>query len=103
MENVDLEEGKILVDEKWLTEDEIRYAIKIKVESDDYNVAELASALKTLINEMNKSTVLKVRVPREVADEFEKLSREMDESIESILRNILTAGHGNLNQCYLAA
>ena len=68
-----LEEGKIKVNGKWLTEDEIRYAIKMKVDSDDYNVADYAVALRTLINEMNKSTILKVRVPREMAEEFEKI------------------------------
>ena len=89
MEHINLEEGRILVEGKWLTEDEIRYAIKMKVESDDYNVAELAKALQTLINEMNKSTVLKVRVPKEVAEEFEKMSKEGNETVESILRGIL--------------
>lgn len=89
MENIDLEEGKIKVNGKWLTEDEIRYAIKMKVDSDDYNVADYAVALRTLINEMNKSTILKVRVPREMAEEFEKISDERGESVESMLRGIL--------------
>jgi pilus assembly protein FimV len=89
MENIDLEEGKIRIKGKWLTEDEIRYAIKMKVSSDDYNVGELATALQTLITEMNKSTVLKVRVPKEMADEFQKLSDENDESIESLLRAVI--------------
>lgn len=89
MENIDLEEGKIKVNGKWLTEDEIRYAIKMKVDSDDYNVADYAVALRTLINEMNKSTILKVRVPREMAEEFERISDERGESVESMLRGIL--------------
>jgi hypothetical protein len=89
MENIDLEEGKIRIKGKWLTEDEIRYAIKMKVSSDDYNVGELATALQTLITEMNKSTVLKVRVPKEMADEFQKLSDENEESIESLLRAVI--------------
>lgn len=89
MESINLEEGKIRVDGKWLTEDEIRYAIKMKVSSDDYNVADFAVALKTLITEMNKSTVLKVRVPKKMAETFEELSRERGQSVESMLRNIL--------------
>lgn len=89
IENIDLEEGKIRVNGKWLTEDEIRYAIKMKVSSDDYNVSDLAVALKTLISEMNKSTVLRIRVPKEMAEEFEELSRNRGESIESLLRDIL--------------
>ncbi len=89
MENIDLEEGKIRVKGKWLTEDEIRYAIKMKVSSDDYNVADLANALQTLITEMNKSTVLKVRVPKEMAEEFAKIAKQRGESLESTLRNIL--------------
>jgi hypothetical protein len=89
MENIDLEEGKIRVGGKWLTEDEIRYAIKMKVSSDDYNVADLAVALQTLINEMRKSAILRVRVPKDVAQEFEDLSRKRGESMESTLRNIL--------------
>ncbi len=89
MESIDLEEGKILVDGKWLTEDEIRYAIKMKVESDDYNVADLATALQTLINEMNKSRVLKMRVPKEMAEILEELSQKSGESVESTLRGIL--------------
>lgn len=89
MENIDLEEGKIRVGGKWLTEDEIRYAIKMKVSSDDYNVADLAVALQTLINEMRKSAILRVRVPKDVAQELEDLSRERGESMESTLRNVL--------------
>jgi predicted transcriptional regulator len=89
MENVDLEEGKIRVKGQWLTEDEIRYAIRMKVDSDDYNVADLAVALKTLITEMNKSTVLRVRVPKELAEKLEEISKERDESVESLLRIIL--------------
>jgi hypothetical protein len=89
MENVDLEEGKIRVKGQWLTEDEIRYAIRMKVDSDDYNVADLAVALKTLITEMNKSTVLRVRVPKELAEKLEEISQERDESVESLLRIIL--------------
>lgn len=89
MENIDLEEGKIRIGGKWLTEDEIRYAIKMKVSSDDYNVADLAVALQTLINEMRKSAILRVRVPKDVAQELEELSRERGESMESTLRNVL--------------
>jgi hypothetical protein len=89
MENIDLEEGKILVDGKWLTEDEIRYAIKMKVESDDYSVADLATALQTLISEMNKSRVLKVRVPKEMAENLEEISQKSGESLEATLRGIL--------------
>jgi hypothetical protein len=89
MENIDLEEGKIKVGNEWLTEDEIRYAIKMKVESDDYNVADLAVALKTLIEEMNKSTVLRVRVQKEMAEEFERISQETGESPETMFRILL--------------
>ncbi len=89
MENIDLEEGKIRIGGKWFTEDEIRYAIKMKVSSDDYNVADLAVALQTLINEMNKSTTLRVRVPKEMAEKFDELSRERGESVEAMLRDIL--------------
>lgn len=89
IENIDLEEGKIRIGGKWFTEDEIRYAIKMKVSSDDYNVADLAVALQTLINEMNKSTTLRVRVPKEMAEKFEELSRERGESVEAMLRDIL--------------
>jgi hypothetical protein len=89
MENIDLEEGRIRIKGKWLTEDEIRYAIKMKVSSDDYNVADLANALQTLIAEMNKSTVLKVRVPKEMAEEFGKIAKQRGETLESTLRYIL--------------
>lgn len=89
MENIDLEEGRIRIGGKWLTEDEIRYAIKMKVDSDDYNVADLAVALQTLISELNKSAVLRVRVPKEMAEEIEELSKKRGESVQSMLRNIL--------------
>jgi hypothetical protein len=89
MENIDLEEGRIRIKGKWLTEDEIRYAIKMKVSSDDYNVADLANALQTLIAEMNKSTVLKIRVPKEMSEEFAKIAKQRGETMESTLRNIL--------------
>ncbi len=89
MENIDLEEGKIKVRGEWLTEDELRYAIRMKVDSDDYNVADLAVALKTLISEMNKSTVMRVRVPKELAESFEEISKQRGHSVESMLRTLL--------------
>jgi len=89
MEDIDLEEGKIRINGKWFTEDEIRYAIKMKVSSDDYNVADLAVALRTLIDEMNKSQVLRVRVPKELVEELETLSSEKDETMEALLRRII--------------
>ena len=89
IESIDLEEGKIKVRGEWLTEDELRYAIRMKVDSDDYNVADLAVSLKTLISEMNKSTVLRVRVPKELAESFEEISKQRGHSIESMLRSIL--------------
>jgi len=89
IEDIDLEEGKIRINGKWLTEDEIRYAIKMKVSSDDYNVADLAVALRTLIDEMNKSQVLRVRMPKELVEELEALSKETEESVEAILRRII--------------
>jgi predicted transcriptional regulator len=61
----------------------------MKVDSDDYNVADLAVALKTLITEMNKSTVLRVRVPKELAEKLDEICKERDESVESLLRIIL--------------
>jgi hypothetical protein len=97
MENIDLEEGKILVEGEWLTEDEIRYAIKMKVARDDYNVSELAFALKTLISEMNKSTLLRVRVPKALAEEFEKLSKDRGKSVQAMLRAILIEYMGRRN------
>jgi hypothetical protein len=90
IEDIDLEEGKIRIDGKWLTEDEIRYAIKMKISSDDYNVADLAVALRTLIDEMNKSQILKVRLPKDLVEELETLSKEKDESVEAMLRKIIT-------------
>ena len=89
IEDIDLEEGKIRINGKWLTEDEIRYAIKMKISSDDYNVADLAVALRTLIDEMNKSQVLRVRVPKELVEELESLSKEKEESVEALLRRII--------------
>jgi hypothetical protein len=89
MENIDLEEGKIKVRGEWLTEDELRYAIRMKVDSDDYNVADLAVALKTLISEMNKSTVMRVRVPKELAESFAEISKQRGHSVESMLRSLL--------------
>lgn len=89
IEDIDLEEGKIRINGKWLTEDEIRYAIKMKVSSDDYNVADLAVALRTLIDEMNKSQVLRVRMPKELVEELEALSKEKEESVEALLRRII--------------
>jgi hypothetical protein len=59
------------------------------VSSDDYNVDELARALKILLDEMNKSRLMEIRLPKETAQELEDLSRNRDESVEILIKEAI--------------
>jgi hypothetical protein len=72
-----------------MTEDEIRYAIRSKVSSDDYNVVELANALKILLDEMNKSRLMELRLPKETVQELEDLSKTREESVEILIKEAI--------------
>ena len=46
MENINIEESKILYDDKWYSLEELKSEIKTKVNSNDFNVASLANIIQ---------------------------------------------------------
>ena len=86
---IDLDEGRVLVEGDWLSEEEVKSAIKAKISSEDYDIAPLADSLKNLQSALENSTMINVRVAKDMAKKFELLSRDRGEGVGNILREAL--------------
>ncbi|GEM_PF-4188455 len=65
---IDLDEGKILYEGEWVSEEDLKQMIKDKVDSGDFDVADLSLALKNLQKVMENSTVIEIRITREMEE-----------------------------------
>lgn len=86
---MDLDEGRIFVDGEWLSTEELKYAIKTKISSDDFDVEHLAHAMKTLEKIMEESTMIEIRVTETLQSSLKKMSDDIGESVGSIVRKAL--------------
>jgi hypothetical protein len=86
---IDLDEGRVMVEGDWLSEDEVKNAIKAKISSEDFDIAPLADSLKNLQSALENSTMINVRVAKDMAKKFELLARDRGEGVGNILREAL--------------
>ncbi len=86
---IDLDEGRVSVEGDWLSEEEVKSAIKAKISSEDFDIASLADSLKNLQGALENSTMINVRVAKDMAKKFELLARDRGEGIGNILREAL--------------
>ncbi|MDG6220256.1 MAG: hypothetical protein QCI38_02250 [Candidatus Thermoplasmatota archaeon] len=86
---IDLDEGRIFVDGEWLSEEELKYAIKTKISSDDFDIEHLARAMKTLEKIMGESSMMEVRITNAMHKKLKESAEDMGESIGTIVRKAL--------------
>ncbi len=94
--NIDLDEGRIQVESEWLSVDEIKYAIKTKISSDDYDVADLSSAMKKLKKAIDESVAIEFRITTDIEKQLNALAKERGETVGSILRALIHDNMGDL-------
>ena len=83
---IDLDEGRIFVEGEWLSEEELKYAIKTKISSDDFDVEHLAHAMKSLNKILEDSAVVDFRVSSGMLKRLKEMADDSGEAIGSILR-----------------
>ena len=89
MENINIEESKILFEEKWHSLEELKSIIKNKVNSEDFNVANLSHAIQELNQALKNITTVKLTLHVDLIRKYKELSQKQGSTFESLLRDAL--------------
>ncbi len=89
MENINIEETKILVQDKWYSLIELKNNIKNKVNNDDFNVIQLASALQELQEALNNITQVKLTLHVDLITSYKEIANNSGKTFEKALREAL--------------
>lgn len=89
MENINIEESKILFEEKWNTLEELKTNIKNKVNSEDFNVALLANSIQELSQALNNITTVKLTLHVDLINKYKDEAQKSGASFENLLRDAL--------------
>lgn len=89
MENINIEESKILVQDKWYKLNELKNNIKDKVNSDDFNIIQLASAIQELQEALDNITQVKLTIRVALIDTYKQLAKDSGTKFENALRDAL--------------
>ena len=91
LKKVNLDEGTILVDDKWLSKEDLSKVIKEKMEKGDYTIGNIAGALEELERVLAGSGELTARVPKDVFESYSTLGEKSGESARAWVRKGLMA------------
>jgi hypothetical protein len=89
MENINIEESKILFEDKWYTLEELKTQIKNKVNSDDFAVANLANIIQELSVALNNITNVKLTLHIDLIKTYKEEAQNSGTSFENLLRDAL--------------
>jgi hypothetical protein len=89
MENINIEESKILVQDKWYALNELKNTIKDKVSNDNFDVIQLASAIQELQEALDNISQLKLTLHVELMESFKELATNSGSTFENVLRDAL--------------
>jgi hypothetical protein len=89
MENINIEESTILVQDKWYSMNELKKIIKEKVNTDDFNVAQLASSIQELQEALDNITQVKITLHVELINSFKDMATNSGSTFENVLRDAL--------------
>ena len=90
MRQINLDEGRILVDEQWLNAEEIKEQIQEKMDAGEMKFAGLAKALEELNRAMEGAHALDVRIVI-TKDQYEKLRTMVDGDDRARLKAAIAA------------
>jgi hypothetical protein len=89
MENINIEESKILVQDKWYALNELKNTIKEKVNNDNFDVIQLASSIQELQEALDNITQLKLTLHVELMESFKEIATNSESTFENVLRDAL--------------
>lgn len=86
---IDMDQEKVKVDEKWYNVAELKMLIKEKVEAEEFDIQKYADAMKELKRELEAEKVITIKLPGNIFSRYGKLAREASKSIEDFLSDSL--------------
>jgi hypothetical protein len=86
MENINIEESKILLQDKWFTLNELKSNIKDKVNNDDFNVIPIASAIQELQEALDNITQTKLTLHVDLIASYKDVAKNSETTFENALR-----------------
>lgn len=89
MENINIEEAKILIEDKWYSLNELKSVVKNKVNSDDFNVFSLISGVRELTKALDNITEVKLTLHNDLINSYNDLAQNAGLTFEAIIRNAL--------------
>ncbi|WP_455391499.1 hypothetical protein [[Eubacterium] cellulosolvens] len=89
MENINLEESKILYEEKWYSLEELKGQIKSKVNSDDFDVIPLATTIQELSKALQNITTVKITLHKDLISKYKEVAHSSGSTFENLLRDAL--------------
>jgi hypothetical protein len=90
MENINIEESKILVNDKWYSLNELKSEVKNKVNSDDFNVIPLIAGFQDLASALENITEVKLTLHNDLINSYTDLAQNAGMTFESMLRKALS-------------
>ena len=87
---VNLDNSSIEINSEWMTQKELKSAIKSRIDSGDYDVTLYADALKKLEKALKTLEDVQLRMPINVLNAYKDLAKDTSSSIESCLRKGVT-------------
>ena len=89
MENINIEESKILFEDKWYSLDELKIQMKNKVNSNDFDVAPLAGIIQELSAALANITSVKLTLHNDLIKKYKEEAQNSGSSFENRLRDAL--------------
>lgn len=89
MENINIEESKILFEDKWYSLDELKTQIKNKVNSNNFDVVPLATLIQELSAALTNITSVKLTLHNDLIAKYKEEAQNSSSSFENRLRDAL--------------
>jgi hypothetical protein len=89
MENINIEESKVLFEDKWYSLEELKTQIKTKVNSDDFNVAPIANAIQEFSVALANIQSVKLTLHIDLINKYKEEAQKSGTSFENLLRETL--------------
>ena len=89
LENINIEDSTIMVEDKWYNVKDLKTVIKKKIDSDDFDIIPMATAIQDLSEAMKNITDIKFKLHSDVIKSYQELAKSNDTTFENLLREAL--------------
>ena len=86
---IDLDQERVKIDEKWYTIADLKMLIKEKIEAEELDIQKYTEALKDLKKELEAERTITIKLPANIFNKFSKKAQEVSKSIEDFLKETL--------------